>query len=222
VGSVLGGMIDASIFRQQLHATGTTPSAGINAAAYAVNAISQIGWDQFSPGFRQTLEGRLADESLLTSPSIPVATLRSVYDRYAQYFFNQICTAQTAAFNQAQAKALQASGVPNGHLACYDQQAFTAQPASFQNAVLGLRVGQTAAPIPTLFGYLVVKVVSRTEQGFTPEVQRVLSTAVLSAEGSANPALDSLVAKAHVRVNPTYGSWQSAQVVPPPAPSTGT
>jgi hypothetical protein len=107
-------------------------------------------------------------------------------------------------------------------LACYDQQAFTAQPASFQNAVLGLKVGQTAAPIPTLFGYLVVKVVSRTEQGFTPEVQRVLSTAVLSAEGSANPALDSLVAKAHVRVNPTYGSWQSAQVVPPPAPSTGT
>jgi hypothetical protein len=213
VGSVLGGMI---------HATGNTPSPGINAAAYSVNAISQIGWDQFSAGFRQTLEGRLADESVLTSPSIPVATLRSVYDRYAQYFFNQICTVQTAAFSQAEAQALQASGVPNGHLACYDQQAFTAQPASFQNAVLGLKVGQTAAPIRTLFGYLVVKVVSRTEQGFTPDVQRVLTTAVLSAEGSPNPALDSLVAKAHVRVNPAYGSWQSAQVVPPPAPSTGT
>jgi hypothetical protein len=222
VGSVLGGMIDASIFRQQLHATGNTPSPGINAAAYSVNAISQIGWDQFSPGFRQTLEGRLADESALTSPSIPVATLRSVYDRYAQYFFSQICTVQTAAFNQAQAQALQASGVPNGHLACYDQQAFTAQPASFQTAILGLKVGQTAPPIRTLFGYLVVRVVSRTEQGFTPDVQRVLSTAVLSAEGSPNPDLDSLVAKAHVRVNPAYGSWQSAQVVPPPAPSTGT
>ncbi len=67
-----------------------------------------------------------------------------------------------------------------------------------------------------------VKVVSRTEQGFTSDVQRVLSTAVLSAEGSPNPTLDTLVAKAHVQVNPTYGSWQSAQVVPPPAPASGT
>ena len=157
-----------------------------------------------------------------TAPSVPAATLRNVYNQYARYFFNQICTVQSAAFNQAQAQALQASGVPNGHLACYDQQAFTAQPTSFQNAILGLSVGKTAPPIKTLFGYLVVKVVSRTEQGFTSDVQRVLSTAVLSAEGSPNPTLDALVTKAHVQVNPTYGSWQSAQVVPPPAPASGT
>ncbi len=221
VSSVLGGMIDASVFRQRLAAIGTTPSPGVDAAAYSVNAISQIGWDQFSPGFRQTLETRLADESVLTAPSVPAATLRNVYNQYARYFFNQICTVQSAAFNQAQAQALQASGVPNGHLACYNQQAFTAQPTSFQNAILGLSVGKTAPPIKTLFGYLVVKVVSRTEQGFTSDVQRVLSTAVLSAEGSPNPTLDALVTKAHVQVNPTYGSWQSAQVVPPPAPASG-
>jgi parvulin-like peptidyl-prolyl isomerase len=144
-----------------------------------------------------------------------------VYDRYAQYFFKQICTVQSSAFNQADAKALQASGVPNGHPACYDQDAFAAQPPSFQNAVLGLAVGKTAPPIPTVFGYLVVRVVSRTEQGFTPDVQRVLSTAVLSAQGSPNTTLDGLVAKANVKVNPTYGSWKSSQVVPPAAPSTG-
>jgi hypothetical protein len=209
-------MIDAAIFRQQLNATGKVPGPGVEAAANSVNAISQIGWAQFSPAFRQTLVMRLADESALTPPSVPVATLRTVYDRYAQYFFNQICTVQSSAFNQADAQALQASAVPNGH------PAFTAQPPSFQNAVLGLPVGKTAPPIPTLYGFLVVKVVSRTEQGFTPDVQRVLSTAVLSAEGSPNPTLDSLVAKAHVQVNPAYGTWQSSQVVPPAAPRAGT
>jgi hypothetical protein len=221
VSGVLSGMIDAAVFRQQVNATGQSPSPGIEAASNSVNAISQVGWDQFSADFRQILVLRLADESTLTPPSVPAATLKTVYDRYAQYFFKQICTVQSSAFNQADAKALQDSGVPNGHPACYDQDAFTAQPPAFQNAVLGLAVGKTAPPIPTLYGYLVVKVVSRTEQGYTPDVQRVLSTAVLSAQGNPNPTLDGLVAKANVKVNPSYGSWQSSQVVPPPVPSTG-
>jgi hypothetical protein len=222
VAGVLGGMIDAAIFRQQLNTTGAVPGPGIDAAANSVNAISQIGWDQFSSAFRQTLVMRLADEATLTPPTVPVATLKMVYDQYAQYFFNQICTVQSAAFDQAQAKSLQASGVPNGSLTCYDQNGFAAQPPSFQNAVRGLDVGKTAPPIPTVFGYLVVKVVSRTDQGFTPDVQRVLSTAVLSAQGSPNATLDGLVANASVKVNPAYGSWKSPQVVPPPAPSNGT
>jgi hypothetical protein len=222
VSGVLGGMIAATIFRQQLDATGQVPSPGVDAAANSVNAISQIGWDQFSPEFRQTLVARLSDESLLTPPSVPASTLRPVYDRYAPYFFNQICTVQSSAFSKAEADAIQASGVPNGHPECYDQDAFTAQPASFQNAVLGVAVGKTAPLIPTLYGYLVVKVVSRTDQGFTADVQRVLSTAVLSAQGSPNPTLNALVAKAHVQVNPAYGSWQSSQIVPPAAPSAGT
>jgi hypothetical protein len=221
VAGVLGGMIDAAIFRQQENATGKTPSPGVEAASSAVNAISQVGWDQFSADFRQTLVVRLADESTLTPTTVPAATLKMVYDRYAQYFFNQICTVQSSAFNQNDATALQASGVPNGHPACYDQAAFAAQPPSFQNAVLGLEVGKTAPPIPTLYGYLVVRVVSRSEQGFTPDVQRVLSTAVLSAQGSPNPTLDGLVAKANVKVNPAYGSWKSSQVMPPPAPASG-
>jgi hypothetical protein len=221
VAGVLGGMIDAAIFRQQLEATGQVASPGLEDAANSVNAISQVGWDQFSAGFRQTLVARLADESLLTPPSVPVATLKTVYDQYTRYFFTQICTQQSSAFDEAAAKALQASGVPNGHLACYDQTAFATQPPSFQSAVLGLAVGSTAPPIKTVYGYLVVKTVSRMDQGFTPDVQRVLSTAVLAAQGNPNPTLNSLVAKAHVRVNPAYGSWQSAQVVPPTPPSAG-
>jgi hypothetical protein len=221
VAGVLGGMIDAAVFRQELNATGTVPGPGINNAANSVNAISQVGWDQFSNAFRQTLVGRLADESALTPPSVPPATLKMVYDQYAKYFFQQICTTQSSAFNQADANALQASGVPNGHLACYDQNGFANQPPSFQSAVLGLPIGQTAPPIPTLYGYLVVKVVSRSDQGFTPDVQRVLSTAILSAQGSPNTTLDALVGKANVKVNPAYGSWQTQQVVSPPAPSAG-
>ena len=57
-------------------------------------------------------------------------------------------------------------------------------------------------------------------------------TALLDAKGrdrqmpppvlvGTRATLDGLVAKAQVKVNPAYGSWQSSQVVPPPAPSTG-
>src|SRR5207248_4108271 len=61
VAGVLGGMIDAAILRQRLDATGKVPGPNIEAAANSVNAISQIGWDQFSAAFRQTLVLRLAD-----------------------------------------------------------------------------------------------------------------------------------------------------------------
>jgi hypothetical protein len=221
VATILGSMINASVVGEHLAVAGQVPTPGVEAAARSVGAISQVGWQQFSPAFRDVLTTRLADESTITPPSVPVATLRPIYDRYQQYFFNQICTVQASAFSSDEAKALAASGVPNGHPACYDQVQFAAQPAGFQNAVLGLAVGKTAAPIPTGYGYLVVKVVSRDSQGFTADVQRVLSTAVLSAQGSPNSALDDLVGKARVQVNPAYGTWKSSAVVPPASPGAG-
>jgi hypothetical protein len=222
VAGILSGMIDASVVGQRLHATGQVPNPATEAASRSVNAVSQPGWEQFPAPFRQTLVDRLADESTITPPTVPVATLKSVYDRYVAYFFTEICTVQSSAFNQADAQALAASGLPNGVRLCYNQAQFEAQSTAFQTAVLTTAVGTTAPPIQTIYGYVVVKVVSRDEQGFNPEVQRVLSVAILGAEGDPNPTVDPLIAKARVQVNPTYGSWKSSEVVPPTAPNLST
>jgi hypothetical protein len=222
VANILGGMVGASIFRQQLASSGQVPSPAIDDASASVNAISQIGWDQFAAAFRQTLVVRLADESALSPPTVPVATLQSVYTHYLPNFFSELCTAESSAFNQAEAQALETNGVPNGTKTCYNQAQFSNQAAAFQTAVLNLPVGKTAPPIRTSYGYLVVRLISRTTQPFSNDVQRVLSTAILSAEGSPNSALDTLLAKAKVKINPAYGTWTSSQVVPPVPPSTGS
>jgi hypothetical protein len=83
-------------------------------------------------------------------------------------------------------------------------------------------VGRVAPPIKTSFGYQVVRVVSRAVQPFNEDVQRVLSTAIVSAQGQPNPTANAAVAKARVQINPAYGSWKSSQVVPPTAPNTST
>jgi hypothetical protein len=221
VAGILGGMIDASVVRQRLHSTGQVPDPATTAASRSVNAISAVGWEQYSPAFRQTLVDRLADESTLTPPTVPVATLMSTYNQYLPYFFSEVCTVQSSAFNQAAAQALVASGLPNGVPLCYNQTQFEAQSTAFQTTILGTAVGKTASPIKTTYGYVVVKVVSRDVQPFSPEVQRVLSVAILSSEGSPNPTVDPLIAKARVQVNPVYGSWKPPQVVPPTAPNLG-
>lgn len=218
VANILGGMIDAGVVHQQLVATGQAPSPGVEAAARSVSEISQIGWERFSPSFRQTLVARLADQATLTPASIPTTTLLGVYNHYKQYFFTRICTVQASAVTKVQAQSLAASGLPNGNQTCYDQAQFETQLPGLQSAILGLAAGNVAPPIATAYGYLVVKVASRDIQDFTPDVQRVLSTAILSAQGTPNPTLTGLIGKARVQINPAYGTWKSSQVVPPAAP----
>jgi hypothetical protein len=196
-----------------------TPSPALLAAARSVSEISQIGWDRFSPAFRQTLVRRLANVALLTPPSVSLSTLLGVYNHYQQYFFTQICTLQAAAVTLTQAQSLAAGGLANSNQTCYDQPGFEAQAAAFQNATLALSVGKIAPPIPMSYGYLVVKVVSRATQPLSDDVQRVLSAAINSAQGNPNPQLNGAVAKARVQINPAYGTWKSSQVVPPAAPN---
>ena len=109
-----------------------------------------------------------------------------------------------------------------GVLSCYDQVQFEAQSSAFQSAVRPLTVGQVAAPIKTSYGYQVVKMVTRQDQPFSADLQRVVSLAIMSGQGSTNPVLGGLLAKASVHINPAYGTWSSAQVAPPVAPSANT
>jgi hypothetical protein len=164
----------------------------------------------------------VADEAVLTPVSTPQTTLQSTYNQYKAYFFLQICTVTSSAFSAADAARIAAQKVPNGVLACYNQVQFEAQPKAFQTAVLNLEVGKVAPPIKTSFGYQVVRVVDRTLQPYTPDLQRVLSLVITSSQGSGNPVVTGLVSKASVRINPAYGTWTSLQVKPPTIPNSGS
>ncbi len=216
VGYILDGIIAGNVAHQQLAAVGQMSTPAVVAAARSVDAIGQPGWENFSSAFRQVLVLRLADEATLTPISVPVASLRALYDQYLPYFFTQVCTAESAAFSRGQAAVLAASGVPNGTHTCYDQAQFESQSSAFQTAVRGVSVGKVAPLIPTSFGYQVVKVVSRDVQPFTANVQRVLS--LVSAQGPS-PTLNALLSKARVQINPAYGTWKSLQVMPPTVPN---
>jgi hypothetical protein len=219
VGYILDGIVAAEAVHQQLAATGQRPTPATEAAAQSVDAIGQPGWPRFSPAFRQVLVSRLADEATFIPASAPTATLQGLYNQYRPYFFTQVCTDEAAAFTKSQAASLAAAGLPNGTPTCYNQAQFETQSTAFQSAVLGLGVGKVAAPIPTSYGFRVVKVVSRQVQPYSADVGRVLS--VVSAQ-SASPALTSLLAKTRVQINPAYGTWKSSQVTPPVSPNAST
>jgi hypothetical protein len=218
VANIMDGIIDGAAVRQKLVATGDLPDQATVAAARSVGEISQIGWYDFPPGFRDMLTMRLADEATITPPSVPVSTISDVYRHYQSYFFTEVCTLQASAPTLSDAQALVQSGIHGGSSLCYDQVQFEAQPADFRTAVQNTAVGKVSAPIHTGYGYQVVQVVSRDEQGFTPQVQRVLSTAINTAEGTANSTVDQLLSRTRVQLNPLYGTWGKSQVVPPAAP----
>lgn len=221
VALILGGMIDASVIRQKVLATDQLPSSATVAAARTVSELGEVGWSEFSPAFRDVLVNRLSNEAVLTPVTAPQATLLSTYNQYKSYFFLQICTVSSSAFSESEAAAIAAKGVPNGVSACYNQVEFEAQPTSFQTAVLNLPVGKVSSPIKTSYGYQVVRVVERTLQEYTPDLQRVLSLVIVSAQGGGNPVVTGLVSKASVRINPAYGTWSSSQVTPPAIPNAG-
>ena len=221
VAGILGGMVDASVVEQRVAATGQPPSSATMAAARSVNQVGQVGWSGFSPAFRDVLVTRLADEAILTPVSAPPATLLGAYNQYKQYFFLQVCTVSSSAFSASQAASIAAQKVPNGVPSCYNQSLFEAQPQAFQTAVLPLGVGQVSAPIKTSFGYQVVRVTSRAAQPYSQDLQQVLSLVIVSSQGTPNPVITGLLAKASVRINPAYGTWSSLQVQPPAVPNSG-
>lgn len=222
VASILNNMITASLIHQRLRAEHNTPDTETTEAARAVSEISQIGWTGFSPSFRNTLTTRLAEDATITPPTVDTTTLQRVYQQYKAYFFSQVCLLQAAAFSLDQAQQLSSSGNPGGSEVCYDQAAFDSQPAEFRQAVMQLGVNQVSQPIKTNYGYQVVKVTSRTDIGFTPQLQRTISVAIINAQGAPNQAVQDLLSRSKVKVNPEYGSWNpsQSQVVPPKSPGS--
>lgn len=220
VASILDNAVVASLIHQHLRALHQAPDAATMQAARAVSEISQIGWTSFAPAFRNTLSMRLAEDSTVTPTSVDTTTLQRVYQQYKPYFFSQVCLLEAAAFSLEQAQRLSAGGYPGGSQVCYSQTQFENQPADFTQAVMKLGLYQVSQPIKTRYGYQVVEVVSRDVFGFTPQLQRVISVAIVNAQGSPNPAVDDLLVSAKVKVNPQYGTWSQGQITPPKTPGT--
>lgn len=217
VTSILFGMIVGNAVHDHLAAGGNLPDPATLAAARAVSEI-QTGWNQFSPAFRQTLVQRLADQSALGSVNVAITTLQQVYQQYQPFFFNQVCVLLSDAPTLADAETISATGGQNGASICFAPADLEPYPDAFRTAVMTTAVGQTSQPIQTALGFQVIRVVSRAEQGFTTQVQLVLSTAIDRAQGTVNQDLAQLMAVARVKVNPAYGSWSSGQLSPPPQP----
>ncbi len=185
-----------------------------------MNETSGQEWTEFSPAFRDVLVGRLADEAAVSQTTAPTATLSQAYQQYIQYFFVQICVLQSTATTKAAAQAISDSGGVNGAQVCYDQAQLEGFPVAFKDAVMQTAVGSVSQPIQSGFGYQVVKVVSRQEQGFNAGLQRVLSLVLSNGQGSTDPSLAKLIQDAHVKVNPAYGTWSSSAGVTPPQVSS--
>jgi hypothetical protein len=216
VAQILNQVVVSDVISQHLSSTNALPDEGLVDAARSLSEFaSPYDFTQFPPAFRQVLVERLADEAAITPVTTAVATLLKTYQQYQEYFFSQICVNQSAAFSQQAAQALVTAGVPNGAQVCYSQAQFENQSQAYRNAVIKLGVGQVSTPIPTGFGYEVAKVTSRSDQGFTQPVKQVIAYALQQTQ--ANPVLTSLITKAHVKVNPAYGTWSSTSGVNPPA-----
>jgi hypothetical protein len=225
VSSILSDMITASAVQQRLQATGRHVSPAGLQAARAVSEISQIGWTNFPPSFRDTLVSRLAEQALITPPLAQLSqAFGQVYQQYKQYFFARVCVLQAAAFTLAQAETLSSGSRIVGQPVCYSQAQLELQPPAVRQAIMALPVGQVSQPVKTPYGYLVVKVASRDVIGLTNELKRTISVAIIDAQGVPNDTVDALMAHVKVKINPAYGTWDPTQVppavLPPKAPGS--
>jgi hypothetical protein len=218
VANILDGIIVSSAVHQHLVSTGNLPDQSMEEAARALYEVKSVGptgtnyWTNFPAALRTALASRLADQATLAQPPADTSTLQQIFPQIRANTFSQICVDQASAFNAAGAQAIISGGAVNGSQVCYDQAGLEAQPAAYRTAVLKLTSGQISPPIPTSFGFQVVRLVSRAEPGFTVGVQRVLTLVTETAEPAA---LTQVIQKAKVKLNPAYGTWQSGQVVPP-------
>jgi hypothetical protein len=216
VAEILNQVVVSEVIQQHLTATGALPDEALVQASRALSEFaSPYDFNGFPQGFRQVLVERLAGEAAITTISTPVATLQKTYQQYQANFFTQICVLQSSAFSKEAAEALAAAGVPNGARICYSQAQLENQPQAYRTAVINLKPGQVSQPIQTSFGFVVDRLSSRMDQGFTQPVQQVLAYALQQSQ--QNQQLTSLITKAHVKVNPAYGTWNSTSGVNPPA-----
>jgi len=221
----------------------------VDAAAYS----SGLTWYQFTPAIRALIVQRDADMAQVvpTGPNVNPGSLKRVAHAYATSLFTRVClrTIEVSVpgaggnvnfpASQAKAKAVVAAinkagtagaNRPSlgGSVDCYGQTGFAGLPLPVVKGALQAKAGAAAPPERNSDGYQVVGVVSRTPLDTTShEFSQAISVLVqvnsLYSGGSTVPAIKSLVSRAHVRVDPMYGTWRDTKngwaVVPPSGPA---
>jgi hypothetical protein len=213
--AILSNMVGVTAVSQHLKATGNLPTQDEMVASRAVNQyLRSQYWTEFPQDLRTFLVQQLAEQGALAQVPANTSQLQGPYSQIQPYLFSKICVLQASAFSQAEAQAIVASGTVNGAQVCYDQATFEEAPAQVRSAVQKLtNPGDVSPAVPTSYGFVVLKLVSRDTPGFSPGVQRVLVAAT-----SQVAAVTQIINTASVKVNPAYGTWSNGQVSPPKAP----
>lgn len=212
VAQVIGALISTDAVHQHLVAAGTLPTQDEMVASTAVNEyLRSAYWQQFPEGVKHFFIETLADQAVLTPVPSDTSNLLTPYQDIQPFLFSKVCVSQASAFSSSQAQQIIASKTVTGAVVCYDQSQLEAQPPAFQSAVRNLvNVGDISSAIKTSYGYQVLQLTRRDTPGPSAGVQRV----IVAAEQPPR-AVNGIVAKAHVKVNPQYGTWSRGQVTPP-------
>ncbi len=203
----------------------------VEAARFAVNEQ----WYGFSPAVRSTIVERDADLAVLLplDSTITAKNYASIYSGLQSSLFTDVCvrtadvnvtgpggvdypaslskaTALGAAIDKAGTTGAGSSSL-GGSVTCYSASSFEQQSPGFIATVLKLKDGEAAAPQKKGYGYQVIAVTSRTLIPNGPAFRKAVSVAVqtntINSTGTTVPAIDAVLAKAHVKIDPQYGTW---------------
>lgn len=247
-------LVQATIIHQAVVARHLQPgTAMLHAARGVLEAeMTPTAFAGVPSAFRDQLVQQVAEHAQLEQPSSDLSQLKQIYDQYTPDFYTQVCVRQISVTvtspdgsidfpaSLAEAKDITSqfdststvpsssgtSGVSGGALTCYSQAQMQDQAPSFITTVMALPPGRAATPKKTGLGYDVVAVVSRRSEPFSGDVAKALQAVILQRQPTTDHAVLALNAKAHVDVNPTYGSWRpgspksSPAVVPPSVPAS--
>ncbi len=250
VASVLSQMVTASALSQYVNGHGRQPDAATLDAARGLGAgLWGDLWYGFTPSWRNLLTQAYADQAQIEPLPSDLTDVRAAFDQHRADFFTQVCVRVIAVsvtdangnidFSASLVKAQEAvelynishsvsgAGINGGTVTCYSQSDFEQQPLPFIQGVRSLAPGRAQQPQRTPYGYSVLAVDSRQSETLTPEVQAVINVGLVLSSNQADTALNQVLARTRIRINPQYGTWQEGSstqgpgVVPPTGPPAG-
>jgi hypothetical protein len=243
---VLDNIVIGAVVRQHLQRTHDLPGTAQLAATRAVDGLlyGVRAWDRFSPAYRSTIVGRDADLAKVEPNVVSSTELQTLITDYGSQLFSDVCVrtvtvdvnnakggvdyAASASRAAAVVAAIDASPTApaGGSVACYTAAQLETLSVPFVTGVLAIKTGTAASPKKTAGGYQVTAVVSRVLVPSGPDLAQAFTVAITASEGRTAATVAGLLTKAHVKVNPLYGTWDGGAavpgIVPTPAPALST
>lgn len=227
---ILGQLVQADAIHQYLEDHDQSPSASALAAARSIQEL-QFGaaWQAFPTAVRNQLVMALAERAEVEPQPTSTDIDQAAFTANEAWFFARVCTRLITvgvagrgggidfAASAAMARQIQAGyrpGQSGGLVTCFTPAQLEQRSPAFFSKVLALAPGRAAAPERVKDGYTVLAVDSRVMQVFGPGTAAVLNYVLNlnSSSTDSTPALIKVLAAANIKVNPTFGSWNRAQL----------